>query len=246
MSRALRWAGIALVAISGCVPLDAFRQDSDLAQVPTSPFPPSVVQTVKRSNLNTPPAKEDIAWRVDAVGRKLIAANPQAGLQPRFGTIGVAEPEIFHADQTIVYVTEGLVRQCRSEAELAAVLASELGKMVSEREAIALRETRMAEPRLPIALPIGTPGNATSADPSYFVEIAKFEKEHPKSARKQPLPAPDPQLIARTLLQQSGFQKTDLDAVAPILRNAERNCTLERQFKGMIVPTDPGVSWRAQ
>jgi hypothetical protein len=243
MSRRVRLAGLALVALSGCVPLDLFRTESEFAQVPTSPFAPSVVQIVKRTNPNFTPAPSDVGLRVDAVARKLLAANAQTGLKPMFATIGSPEPEMFHADQSMVYVTEGLVRQCKSEAELAAVLAFELGRMVSEREAAASRDTRTAEPRPPMPLPIGNQGDPFAADPSYFFEMAKFEKEHPRSARTKILPPPDPRLVAGTLLDQAGYQKSDLDAVAPILRNADKNYTLERQFKGIA---DSGTTWRPQ
>jgi hypothetical protein len=244
MSRAVRLAGLGLVLLVGCVPLETLHPESDLAQVPTSPFPPSVTQLVKRAKLSFAPANEDICWRVDAVGRKLLQANPQVGLQPRFGTIGAKEPEIFHADLYVVYVTEGLVRQCRTEAELAAVLASELGKMVSEREAATSRDTRLPEPSPPIHLPIGSPGNPVAADPTYFVEIAKFEKEHPKSGRKKALPAPDPRKVAVAILENAGFQPADLTSAASILQSADRNCTLERQFKGIVGPD--GTAWRPQ
>jgi hypothetical protein len=243
MSRAVRLLGLAILALSGCVPLDAFHTESDLAQVPTNPTPASAVQTVKRPNVNFAPADPGIGMRVDAVGRKLLAANPQAGLKPYFSTIGKPEPEIFHVDPMVVFVTEGLVRQCKSEIELAAVLASELGRMVSERESAASRDARVAEARPPMQLPIGSPGNAYSADPTYYMEMAKFEKDHPRSSRNKIVPPPDPRIVAGALLDQAGFHKSDLDAVAPILRNAEKNCTLERQFKGIV---DPGVSWRPQ
>ena len=240
----MRLLGLAILALGGCVPLDAFHAESDLAQVPTNPAPPSAVQTVKRQNLNITPADPALGMRVDAVGRKLVAANPQAGLTPLFATIGGApEPEIFHADPRVVWVTEGLVRQCKSEAELAAVLASELGRMVSEREASASREARVAEARLPMQLPIGGSGNAYEADPTYFMEMAKYETQHPRSARNKILPPPDPRIVAGALLEQAGFSKADLDAVAPILRNAEKNCTFERQFKGTV---DPNINWRPQ
>jgi hypothetical protein len=239
----MRLAGLAVVALGGCLPLDPFRTESEFAQVPTSPFAPSVVQTVKRANPNFAPATSDVGLRVDAVSRKLLAANAQTGLKPMFATVGSPAPEMFHPDQSMVYVTEGLVRQCKSEAELAAVLAFELGRMVSEREAAASRDARTTEPRLPMPLPIGNQGDSYAADPSYYFEMARFEKEHPRSARTKILPPPDPRLIAGTLLEQAGYHKTDLDAVTPILRSAEKNFILERQYKGI---SDSGTTWRAQ
>jgi hypothetical protein len=244
MARSVRLAVPALLTLCGCLPLEQFRSEStDLAEVPTSPFPPSAAQTVKRARLNYTPASPDMGMRVDAVGRKLVAANPLSVVKPTFATIGAPAPEIFHVDPTIVYVTEGLVKQCNSEAELAAVLASEMGKMVSEREASISRAARVAEAPLPIALPIGSQGDALASDPSRIYELAKYEQEHPKSARKKIVPPPDPRLVAQGLLENAGFRTSDLDAVAPVLRSAEQNSALERQFKGVMAPG--GASWQS-
>jgi hypothetical protein len=215
MTGLWRWAGLALLATAGCSTLGS-REESDLPQVPTGPLPPSVVQTVQRVPLNTAPASQDVAWRVDAVGRKLIEANPQVGLKPHFTAVASADRNIFHRDLATVYITENLVHQCHSEAELAAVLAGELGRMVSEREGHTQRETRAPEPRPPIALPIGNMGNPQAADPSYFVELAKFDKDHPRSARNKPLPLPDPQVVAGMILERAGYQPGDLND-APVL-----------------------------
>ena len=82
--------------------------------------------------------------------------------------------------------------------------------------------------RLPIALPIGSMGNPLAADPSYVLETAKYEKEHPRSARNKTLPPPDPQRIAATLLERAGFRVSDLDAI-------DRNR-----------PAAPSTTWRPQ
>ena len=243
MARAGRLAAMALLMLAGCLPLELLHSDADLAQVPTSPFAPTPAQSVRLGRPNFTPAAQDVSMRVDAVGRKLLAANPQAAIKPLFATIGVATPEIFHTDLTMVYVTEGLVKQCRGEPELAAVLAHELGRMLSEREAALSRDTRTNEPLPPVPLPIGSMGSPMAADPNYTMEMARYEKEHPRAARKKPLPPPDPRLVAGVLLEQAGFQKTDLDTVAPILGAAEQNCTLERQFKGLLGPG--GTPWQA-
>ena len=49
-----------------------------------------------------------------------------------------------------VVITEGLVRQCTSDGQLAAVLCTELGRLVSEREALAPPSVRKPE-RLPVS-----------------------------------------------------------------------------------------------
>src|SRR5262249_58343596 len=95
------------------------------------------------------PAGLDTAARVDTLGRSILAANPQIGVRPMFRTIGAPQPEIFHQGTAEIKITEGLVRQCRSDAELAVVLCYELGKMVSERESLARPWNRTQERELP-------------------------------------------------------------------------------------------------
>jgi hypothetical protein len=212
MTRFCRFSAVFLTVLAGCLPLQTNLTESDLAQVPTSPIPPPVVQTALRAPLNTTPASQETAWRVDAVGRKLVEANPQIGLKPRFVATSSPDAEIVHRDLATVYVSEGLVRKCQSEAELATLLAGELGRMVRERESITPRETRAPERRPPIALPIGSPGDAWGADPAYFMELAKYEKENPRAAKKKPLPAPDPEHVARLILDRAGITPAEFGA----------------------------------
>src|SRR5207302_7173324 len=100
------------------------------------PFPSSA-----QTQTNHSPSSLDAAARVDQMGRRLVAANKAAGLQPLFRTIGAPQAEIFHRGATEhvtpeIDITEGLVKQCASDGQLAAALCYELGKMVSEREAL--------------------------------------------------------------------------------------------------------------
>jgi hypothetical protein len=237
----MRWAGLACLAMSGCATLGQSHSDSEFAQVPTSPSPPPVTQTAMRARPNCPPATEEMSLRLDAVGRKLLAANPQVLIKPQFSAVGSPEPEIFHTGLVMIWVTEGLICKCQSEAELAAALAMELGRMVSEREAVVARDARAADPPLPIALPVGSPGNALAADPTFFLEMAKYEQDHPRAKRNKPLPLPDPNVVARSMLANAGFQPSDLDAAMPLIRAAEQNGKIERQLKGVLVPG--GTTW---
>ena len=229
MIRSYRPAALAMLVLGGCAPIQINPNEPDLPQVPTSPFPAPVVQTALRPAINTTPATPDIAWRVDAVGRKLTESNPEIGLNPRLFATGSPYAEISHRDLSTVYISEGLVRACQNETELASVLASELGRMVAERDRNVPRETRAPEPRLPIALPIGSPGNAWAADPAYFMEIAKYDREHPRSAQRKSLPPPDPGHVAGIILERAGFGRADLEAAPNIDR-----------------PTQPPSAWHPQ
>src|SRR5262249_13190941 len=114
--------------LAGCVPGE---QGKFLV---SSPFgQPPEVQQYRALSPAASAEGEQAAKRVLAVGQQVVRANPETGLRPLFATIGGAEqPEIFHRGQTEVLVTEGLVKQCVSDGQLAAVLCRELGKMVAE------------------------------------------------------------------------------------------------------------------
>jgi len=160
----LLFASLGLVP--GCVPLefiDPSIRDQGPAAVPSNPFGTLAPNgTVTQTSYT--PASGEWTGRVNNVGRKLIAANPQLGIKPLFGTIGSAQPELFHQGTSMIYVTEGLVKMCKTDDELAALLSLALGRMVADREALAPPETRNPEPRPPIVVPIGNAGQVSAAD----------------------------------------------------------------------------------
>jgi len=218
------------VAFAGCLPMQLFEEPKT-ATVSSNPFG---LQAESRSaKIAYQPADEAMATRVDGIARKLLADNPQVGLRSTlFATIGNApQPEIFHTGPHMVYVTDGLVRRCSNDAELAAALALELGKIVSEREAGASPDMRSPDRLPPMAVPVGSTGQFNNPDLVHEFELAKFEKERPRIRR--PLPRPDPQQLARGYLEKAGYQPSDLDTALPLLRAAQNNITLERQFKGI-------------
>jgi hypothetical protein len=236
MARHHFLAGGLLLALTGCTAVGSLfdeEKSTSLAWNDPGPDGPAAVRKV-----NYAPASQETAWRVDAVGRSLLGANAPYGLKPLFATVGTKDPEVFHVGGTTLYVTEGLVRQCKTDAELAAVLASELGKMVAEREARAGKDVRDPDRLPPVRLPIGANGFGNeAADPTNFIEQARFEQRYP---RNRQTPRPDPQAVARTLLEQGGYKAADLDAAQPLLQAAARTGALENQFKGAVKPAD----WR--
>jgi len=177
------------------------------------------------------PASLQAAARVDSLGRKIVAANPQLGVQPLFRTIGATQPEIFHQGTAEVDITEGHVKQCPSDGQLAAVLAMELGKMISEREAFAGPQTRAPEHEPPMDVRIGSDnaGAFGPADQLHRAELAKYDKERRQRATGAASPL-DPQALARAYLVKAGFTAADLDAAAPLLHAAAENNTFAKQL----------------
>ena len=226
---------LALIALGGCVPAQILDGEKT-AQVADNPFgvqPPPAAPT----KVSYAPADQKTAEQVYRVGKELLVANPQIALRPLFGTIGVPQLEIFHVDNGMVYVTEGLVKQCKSDADLAAVLAVELGKMVAEREAHTSPDVRSPERQPPIQVGVGGSAFERGSDMTAMAELARFEKSNPKTAPRS-LPRPNPTKLAGGYLEKAGFGAAQLDAVAPILQAADKNVTLERQFKGAL-PQSP-------
>jgi hypothetical protein len=214
----------AFLVATGCLP-----QDANTTLVPSNPFgsapPPQAAHTALA------PASIQAAARVDGLGRKLVAANPQMGLQPLFRTIGAPQPEIFHQGTAEVEITEGLVNQCPTDSQLAAVLALELGKMVSEREIFAGPQVRAPDREPPMEVRVGSDnaGAFGPADQLHRAEMAKVDQERRQRAATATAP-PDPQALARVYLMKAGYNAGDLDAAAPPLRSAAENNTFAKQL----------------
>lgn len=190
---------------------------------------------------STPPARQPVvavappvsntvlARRVDEIGRKVLAANPELGLKPLFATYGTPTPEIFHQGTQVVYVSEGLVKKCASDGQLAALLSYELAEMVADREVLAHPRMRQVEPRPPITVTVGNGLGTPEANLMAEVELARYEKERQQARRKLVRPAPDK--LARIYLEKAGFIAADLEAVRPVLRDARKNFALEKNFR---------------
>jgi hypothetical protein len=228
-----RWflfSALLLVAI-GCFP-----QETSTTLVPSNPFgnAPSP-QTARIAPL---PASVQVAARADTIGRKIVAANPQLGMDPLFRTIGAPQAEIFHQGTAEVDITEGLVNQCVTDGQLAALFALELGKMVSEREFLAGPQARVPEREPPMEVRVGNDnaGVFGPADQLHRAELAKYEKERRQRAANATVGL-DPQVLARGYLTKAGFAVTDLDEAAPLLRSAADHNRLAKQI---LTPPQPG------
>ncbi len=234
VSLAVASAGCSMTDISTWINPDSGPlgtvQDRPFTPAPTGPAP-TIVHA---------PATEAATRRVNDVGQRLLAANAELPVRPVFLGIGSPDPQIFHRDTTAIYVSDGLVSKCTTEAQLAAVVASELGKMVSMREALLALKARRGERDRPAALPIGPDSGGTfgPADGTRLAELGQFEKETGHGPNGgPPSPPPDPDLLARTFLKKAGFAVTDLDGVAPLLREAAQHSDIEQQFNtGPIRP----------
>jgi hypothetical protein len=205
--------------------------------VPVNPFESAAPQPAL--HVSASPAATEVAARVDGLGRRILAANPQLGVRPVFRTIGAPQqqgagaalPEIFHRGTAEVVITESLVRQCAADERLAAVLCHELGRMIAEREALAALQARTPERDPPLDVPVGNNNGSMmgDADRTHLAELAKFggggNRRRPTSAS-----VPDPKALARMYLHNTGYEDSNLDAVLPLVHAAEKNSTMQKQM----------------
>jgi hypothetical protein len=229
--RSLVLAPVLLLA--GCLPLQLLDPGSlvpHAEMVPASPFgSPGPIRNVPVKAAFSP-ASTEMALRVDYVRRKVLAANPKLTVQPAVGLSSLPHPEIFHQGTQLIHVTEGLVKLCKNEDELAALLCLELGKMVSERASLRHPRGRTAEGAPPLDVPIGNSGQPGATDQVAVAELGRYESRQQQTAAHQP--PLDPYVLAARYLEKAGYPRAALDAVAPLLEAADRHYVLEKQFKG--------------
>jgi hypothetical protein len=221
---------VALLAV-GCVPLqilDPSFLDSGTPVVPSSPFGASA-PVPPATTVNYPPASTELSLHVDAIGRAILKANKDVALEPLFASLTFPQAEIFHRGTNLVYVTDSLVKQCKTDAELAAVLALELAKMVAEREALAAPRARNPQGGPPPEVLIGNAAQPGPFDAARMAELARYDKQRREAAKV--LPPPDPDKLAARYLEKAGYPANSLEAVQPLLQLAETNYTLEKQIK---------------
>ena len=237
MLRLAPMAFVPLLGLAGCLTLGTERES--LPRVNSAP--PTPMQPERR--VSSTPAMKASSERVVQVGQRLILANPQLGLRPLFITVGVPQPEVFHKGGTLrgcqVVVSEGIVRQCPSDAELAAVLALELGKIIAEREALASPASRQANDRPLAGESIGGDSGGTfgSSDGTRMMELAQYEKRRRERASKSA--APEPNALAAKLLAKAGYEPATLEHVRPLLRQAENQFAMEKSIGLTDLPPPP-------
>ncbi|MCC6421011.1 MAG: hypothetical protein IT429_22470 [Gemmataceae bacterium] len=220
-----------VLLLTGCLPLqllDPTPANSGMALVPNSPFAAPAPEAVV-GKASFAPGAGNVAVQVDQLGSTILAKNPTIGARPLFALIGAPHPEIFHQGTQVIHVTEGLVKRCKTEGELAAVLCVELGKMVAEREATAGTRPRAPQRQAPLGVAMGNAGQVGASDPVALAELARYEKARKEAARTAT--PPDPHALAARYLEKAGYDRGLLDTVTPLLAEVEKNYVLEKQFR---------------
>lgn len=155
------------------------------------------------------------AQRVENLGRRIITQNTFTGLEPFFHTIGIPEPALYHRGTAELFISSGLVRQCKTDEELAAVLCTELAVMVAEKRAA------VAAGRDGDSIVTGTPEAQTGTAVG-----AASKRAIPNG------PPPGRDELARQLLHGAGFDPTALVRADAIVKTSARGDALEKQMAG--------------
>ena len=195
--------------------------------VPDMPSDP--VLTEKRLELVQ--ANAEACTRVYTIGQRILASNPDLPRRLVFRAAGQPTPEIFHQSNNSIVVTQKLVEMCKTDAELAAVLAMEMGKMSAERIVLAPLDSNELEIHKPIdpgRIGNEVAGVANAQDPFRLQEMALYEEDQRKQFAASHLP--DPNRLARLYLRRAGYSEAELDHVKPILRAADQHSDLQRQM----------------
>lgn len=222
---------VLLFASTGC----ASGPGQNTAQVPGNPFSSGAAGTPPVMPELSPDAKQE-SIRVTQVGQQILTSNPQLPFKPQVLMVGGPAEEIFHRGSQDIVITEGLARKCTTDAQLAAVLCHELARQVSEREALERFSPRFSNgPPPDVRVGNDYQGAFGPSDGTRMMELAKFDKEE----RERHAKALSPDVLAQIYLQRTGHPAEALTEVAPLLKAANKNATLEKQFTNHS-PLSPG------
>lgn len=210
-----------MLGLIGCLP--------ETAQLALVPSDNAEIQRLAAKPIQRSPATEAVAKRVIGISQKLLASNRGLGIRPSITTLGVPHEELFHRGSEEIYISEGLVNKCKSDDQIAALLALEMGRIVAEREVIGgTVVVGQPMPRdLPEDIPVGNDSGGWFGPPdgTRMMELARLEK-----AAKTPRSLPEPESLARQYLRRSGYAESEIRATEYLARLADSNSKLARQM----------------
>jgi predicted Zn-dependent protease len=163
------------------------------------------------------PADGEVAERVDHVGNELLANTPLGIPEVDFFVVGSKTMELYHQNGRTLYISDALVNHCKTDDELAAVLALEIGQITAEFRRGVRKQAR--EPMPTVANGPKFDGT-TDFDPARDMQLAQLDKARQSPAARQDWPTVDPKEIAAELLKNAGRDPKRLIEVVPLVRDA--------------------------
>jgi Peptidase family M48 len=180
-------------------------------------------QTNNFDPVKAPAATAKAATRVHAIGTEIVAANGKdLGIKPIFFAMGGRDPAIFHKENGMVILTEGLIERCTSDDELAAVLCHELGKMAAEHAEKAPPRHESDVPPAP-RWPSDVVGGSNAPDQTRLAEEALYDRRGPRNNRAAREPRPDPRTLGQNIFTKAGHNSDDFARVDELVKEAEGN-----------------------
>jgi len=180
-------------------------------------------------------ASGETVERVDEVGSDLLTATPLGIPNIDFFTIGSKDTELFHRDTRTLYISDTLVNRCRTDDELAAVLALEMGRMTAEFRRGVRKQVKEPIPAVASAPKLD---GSTDIDPARDVYLAQYDRARQAPADKKDWPTVDPHEIAVELLRNAGREPKLLTDIAPLVRDAANGQNARR-----LGATGPAPKW---
>lgn len=169
-------------------------------------------------------ASVEHARRVDELAKRILDQNTFTGIEPVVRVIGVPESVLFHRGVNELFISEGLVKKCKTEAELAGVLCTELGKMMAQKR------SAVAVGRTPDPIPeIALPGGRSDASQVRDAELAlQKRRDNQKRAESQTGEAQ----LAKDLLKGAGFDPAAFEQVQGMVKQSDRGDAIRKQLSG--------------
>jgi predicted Zn-dependent protease len=164
----------------------------------------------------------ETASRVDQIGKQLTSCNPFLGVEPLYHTVAGDDPEICHPDSNGLFITDALVDRCRSDEELAAILAVELATMSLERRH--KQQPKKFEGIQPFSDSSSMAAGGVSSDQNQ-VGIG-FLVEQDKNSRS----LQNSEELASKILENAGYHPTAIKDVEELIKKSKQNNHLARQF----------------
>lgn len=216
-----------LLAVGGCS-----SGPSSTTLVPNDPIAGTGTSSPPVGRVSYTPATVESAARVDQLGQKIVMANKPAGVRAvHFMTVGSPQPMLLHRGTDQILISEGLVRRCATDGQLAALLAYELARLVAERESLAAAGVRQPNREPPPDVRIGNDnaGSFGPADMTRQAELARFQPPGQHEPTK-PITPPEPRTLADAYLKNAGFAPGELEAVAALLQSGDSAPGLQKQL----------------
>jgi hypothetical protein len=192
------------------------------AGLSTGCFLPFLDDSPKEAKIGA--ASVEHARRVDDLSKRILEQNIFTGIEPVVRVIGVPESVLFHRGVNELFISEGLVKKCKTEPELAGVLCTELGRMMAQKR------SAVAVGRTPDPIPeIALPGGRSDASQVREAELALLKRrEDQKRAESQSGEAQ----LAKDLLKGAGFDPAEFDRVQGMVKQSDRGDAIRKQLSG--------------